>query len=374
MSIKSLQTLPGEERRREPGESLQHLYTEVCRLISLAYPGPTNNATKIVARDSFLDALNNNPFRVRILEKEPPDVDTTLNIAVRLEAFDGCSASTDQHRSSSERSQRQKEHYSRVVTEEDYEASSRMPDKLLDTNLEERLVKRMYDRVQGYMKQLTQEFRKKLEVEDYSRQKGGGKKRNLTSHRLLGTVEQLPTIKAMVQMAEVQHPSRTGSKTSLQGTKQLRFVRHQINNGETEGVAITVVKQVTMSVPVHTRNQGRDRTLLTDPHPPQQHEPRVQVINDNTKKKSTYLTVFWRDKQYNALLDTGCEVSVIGQRLLPKDIQMSPPESDLYAANRTKIPLLGRIKMDFTVEGGDGYSVMLVVTNAIDEFILGVTG
>jgi len=50
---------------------------------------------------------------------------------------------------------------------------------------------------------------------------------------------------------------------------------------------------------------------------------------------------------------------------------MSPSESDLYATNRTKIPLLGKIQMDFTVEAGDSYSVKLAVTNAIDDFILG---
>ena len=123
-------------RRRAPGETLQHLYTEVARLISLAYPGPTNNVTKIVARDSFLDALNNNPFRVRILEKEPPDIDTALNIAVRLEAFDGHSACVEQQpQSSLEKSQRQKEHYSRVVTEEDYERSSKTPEKLSSNDL-----------------------------------------------------------------------------------------------------------------------------------------------------------------------------------------------------------------------------------------------
>jgi len=104
----------------------------------------------------------------------------------------------------------------------------------------------------------------------------------------------------------------------------------------------------------------------------QQREPRVQIIDDNPRKRSTYLTVFWRGKQYNALLDTGCEVSLVGRRLLPKDIQMTPSESDLYAANRTKIPLLGRIKTDFTVEGGDGYSTTLAVTNTIEELILGI--
>ena len=44
---------------RQEKLTLQHLYMEVARLISLAYPGPTNNVTKIVARDLFLDACEN---------------------------------------------------------------------------------------------------------------------------------------------------------------------------------------------------------------------------------------------------------------------------------------------------------------------------
>jgi len=61
-------------RHRKPGETLELLYQDVCRLILLAYPGPTNNVINIVARDSFLHALDDNVFRVRILEKVPPDL------------------------------------------------------------------------------------------------------------------------------------------------------------------------------------------------------------------------------------------------------------------------------------------------------------
>jgi len=75
--------------------------------------------------------------------------------------------------------------------------------------------------------------------------------------------------------------------------------------------------------------------------PPDQQPPRVQVIDGNDSKKSTYLTIYWNGRQYNALLDTGCEVSVISHRLVPKDTILSSPEADLFAANRTKISLLG---------------------------------
>jgi len=54
----------------------------------LAYPGQVGELSEIVARDSFLDALNDRSLRVRILEREPRNLDEALYIACRLEAFD----------------------------------------------------------------------------------------------------------------------------------------------------------------------------------------------------------------------------------------------------------------------------------------------
>ena len=75
-------------RRRQKGESLQKLYQDICRLMSLAYPGPSSTLSDIVGRDAFLEALDDQPFRIRLLEKEPKTLDDVLNLACRLEAFD----------------------------------------------------------------------------------------------------------------------------------------------------------------------------------------------------------------------------------------------------------------------------------------------
>ena len=45
-------------RRRRPGESLRALFYDVRRLITLSYPRPMNSTTEIVARDAFIDALD----------------------------------------------------------------------------------------------------------------------------------------------------------------------------------------------------------------------------------------------------------------------------------------------------------------------------
>ena len=74
-------------RRRRTGESLQSLYQDVCRLLALAYPGPSSNLLGIVGRDAFLDALDDPVLRIRILEWEPKDLDEALQLACRLEAY-----------------------------------------------------------------------------------------------------------------------------------------------------------------------------------------------------------------------------------------------------------------------------------------------
>jgi len=76
------------QRRRQPNESLQELYRSVGRLMALAYPGPSSDLSNIVARDAFLDALCDHSLRIRILEKEPENLEEALKLACKLEAYD----------------------------------------------------------------------------------------------------------------------------------------------------------------------------------------------------------------------------------------------------------------------------------------------
>lgn len=77
-----------KSRRRKPGESLQKLHQDVCRLMALAYPGPSSELSDIIARDAFLDALDDPKLRREILIQQPKTLETALSIASRLEAYD----------------------------------------------------------------------------------------------------------------------------------------------------------------------------------------------------------------------------------------------------------------------------------------------
>ena len=71
------------------GESLQKLYQDVCRLISLAYSGELSALSDIVGRHVFLEALDDHAMRMRILKKELKNLDDSTNLAAsRLAAFD----------------------------------------------------------------------------------------------------------------------------------------------------------------------------------------------------------------------------------------------------------------------------------------------
>ena len=66
--------------KRREGEELQSLYQYVKRLVSLAYPNEKSEATSIMARDAFLEALddpnknacwNENRLRLRKRSEQP---------------------------------------------------------------------------------------------------------------------------------------------------------------------------------------------------------------------------------------------------------------------------------------------------------------
>ena len=73
-------------RRRHPGESLDSLCQDVRRLLILGYPGPTSSAHEAIARDSFIDALSDE-LSLKIRERDPPNLDAALHLALRLEAI-----------------------------------------------------------------------------------------------------------------------------------------------------------------------------------------------------------------------------------------------------------------------------------------------
>ena len=74
-------------RKRRPGESLQVLHQDIQRLASLAFRGPWSEATDVIARDAFIDAMLDSDLALKIREREPTTLDQAVKIAIRLESY-----------------------------------------------------------------------------------------------------------------------------------------------------------------------------------------------------------------------------------------------------------------------------------------------
>ena len=75
-------------RRRKPGESLQQVYQDVCRLVILAHPSDGPELTTHVAKEAFVAALGDPALQLKVMEKEPKTVEDALNYATKQEAFE----------------------------------------------------------------------------------------------------------------------------------------------------------------------------------------------------------------------------------------------------------------------------------------------
>ena len=75
-------------RRHQPHESLQQLYLDISKLVALAYPASTPELSSHVAKEAFIEALNDPRLQLKVMEREPKLVEDALNIATRLEAYE----------------------------------------------------------------------------------------------------------------------------------------------------------------------------------------------------------------------------------------------------------------------------------------------
>jgi len=74
-------------RRHQPKETLQHLYREISRLVSLAYPSKDTDFTDHVGKEAFIRAVNNEPLQLEVTKGEPTNLESALNFATKHEAY-----------------------------------------------------------------------------------------------------------------------------------------------------------------------------------------------------------------------------------------------------------------------------------------------
>jgi len=74
-------------RARRPGESLQELHRDICRLMALAYPDLDTTARGIIAIDYFVESMGDANLILKIRECDPKLLDEALRVALKQEIW-----------------------------------------------------------------------------------------------------------------------------------------------------------------------------------------------------------------------------------------------------------------------------------------------
>lgn len=387
-------------RRRREGETLQELYNEICRLMTLAFPGPSSEAMSIMGREAFLDALNNPHFRVRVLEKGPKDMEEALSIACNLEALDR-SAEVETQANLERQGQGRKDKHIRTVVETG-------PTQSVQTNgnngPHDEVMKQLQKSLDRCCSDLAQVKRDVAGFKQGNRQSSMQPNNQTPVTRPVGLgygpqysgaayydpnyqygahdsvttqmayqAEPTPTVTGPSESYQPPTSGRTGTNQYAGATSTARRGYSQQRRGGGRGRYGPCLNCG------QTGHWARDCTLRATGSEPTQtptatesaEQRRVQMVSETRNTKDTYLPITVFGRKTVALLDTGCDHSIIGSRLLPKGTQMEGSQTTLLAANGTKIPLMGRFDLKFKV-AGRSFSTQVVVTEVIDEIILGI--
>lgn len=76
-----------KSRLRKKAESVQELATDIKRLVRRAYPQATSELRDQIARDCFIDSLNEHELEWFVYQGKPKTVDEAMQLALEYEAF-----------------------------------------------------------------------------------------------------------------------------------------------------------------------------------------------------------------------------------------------------------------------------------------------
>jgi transposase InsO family protein len=387
-------------RRRKKNESLQSLYNDICKLLALAFPGPSNITTALVGRDAFLDALSDQNLRIRVLEREPKTLEEALNIASRLEAYDRTALpTTDEFEE--EKYRNGKTRHVRSVTKSGsaYNDESKL----------EQLTKQLSDLCHAIRSNVPAAIKTCSPLPcspasapaTYSSASWfnapapevhvSAPVPNLSAPWFNVPAPELYA-SAPTMFAPASQPGSAVTDSNVQTS--IPHTSREWSNAPTARSSSTAVNQdPTTSSRVNNNNgrrSGASRNSNDCCHqcgerghwrrncPQKQTESveqsaqqaRLGIISAHVRPAEIYASVRIAGKQAVCLLDTGCERSIIGRKLIP-DCQLTDTNMNLYAANGTPIPLIGAVQLDFTMDGHSA-SANLVVSDAIEDLILGI--
>ena len=352
-----------QHTRRQQGEPLQKLYRTIKKLMSVGYPGPATAMRNWIGRDHFLRALNDDLLSVQVSIQKPQTLEEALTTALELEALgvgrEGERLRRESQAGSSQRDRMRPPRTSQVGFA--YEATN-APETSQPRDVEAlvRMVGSWMDR-QDTKQSRTSSETDKDPTPTWSDSRGtrGGGWRGRGRRPATGG-----------NRPRYADKSSRVDDICIGCRKRGHWVKDCPNEkAKRESTAPTGAAKY---VPSAKGAEDSDPEVKRDGSTVKRARV-VTVVAPELRKLggAVYLRVRVDGKLVYALLDTGCEHSLVGSRCLPSNVPLGKTDAKLVAANGTKIPLLGKVKLQVTTDGFSS-DVTFLVSENVSEMILGI--
>lgn len=303
-------------RKQQERESLGNLLHDIRRLVSLAFPGPTNITTEIVAQDSFLDAMRDKELALKIREREPRSLDETYRIALRLESY-------------------------KYATEIDRNNGRKFSEvnKQVRSTCEE-------DRIEQLNQRMSEFFANQV------------KWQHDLEKRLLMNKDKISTKNTV----DWTRNNDTGTHHESVRFNNSRFSANANKNQPRRCFKCQGYGHLARDC----RNSGRAES------------PEVSLTNNiststqqKNKKGAVYITCVTEGQVHHCLVDTGSDENLIPARLV-QHRKLYPCSKRLLAANGSEMKVEGQIVMDVQIKPNHNQEVTFLVSDEVQEIMLGM--
>jgi len=381
-------------RRRKPGETLQELYQDLCRLFALAYPHePHTAASSLMARDAFLDALNDDRLRVDILQWEPETLKAALNLACKYEAF--------------------KMSAPKVILPEQDDPSRRVNKQVRSVKMQGLNTETTFGRT-GYSDRISDLTKQVAGLQGQFTGLQGELTKQVTEFQgdLAKQVTQLTQLVMQMRCDAQSREQKIAAPDYCAPTYTIPPLSH---GGQP--VSVVYGNDACVLPPGNASGYALPLpTLSGGPAGPHQSQPRfaqqatsygkrgndrrgnrsndtcfkckrtghwsrecdqpdgggdvyLNVVVARSKPAEVYAKASLRGKPLVCLLDSGCDRSIIGHKYV-SEMTIRSTKLKLRAANGTDVPILGEVDIDFMIEGHP-VRANVAVSDVVEELILG---